>query len=380
MLETRMRQMLAAQKAEGLYRDPLQVATLEGRVAEVGGRKYLNFVSNDYLGLGNDPHWRSVVGECFSKYAPSSSSSPLVCGHYNVMAEAESAYADFFGYGEALFFPSGFQANEAVVSTLLQAADVAVYDKRVHASTVRGLEVSGKPLKGFNHSNVGHLRKRLQRLDEKKVIVFTESLYSMDADLLDISAMEALRKEKDFVSVVDEAHAFGVLGSSGSGHARSVADVAVGTFGKGLGFFGAFVLLPQGYREYLLNFSSPLIYSTALPEAHAAAAIQLLDILRSCDDRREIVLKNASILREKLTNLDLQVLGDAHILAVVVGDEQEAVRISQAFRTKGILCFASRFPTVPRNQALLRIGMTAHHTIEDIHTVAATMAEVLQDK
>ncbi|XPV75500.1 MAG: aminotransferase class I/II-fold pyridoxal phosphate-dependent enzyme [Desulfovibrio sp.] len=379
MFEARMNQMLTARKAEGLYRDPLLLATHQGRIATVAGKEYLNFASNDYLGLGNDPSWRAAVGECFTKYAPSSSSSPLVCGHFAVVDEAEQAYAEFFGYEEAVFFPSGFQANEAVVSTFLKAADVAVYDKRVHASTVRGLRSSSVLLKGFNHGDCAHLLRRLDKNPDKDTVVFTESLYSMDADLLDVSSFQRVREQKEFVSVVDEAHAFGVLGINGCGHARAVADVAVGTFGKGLGFFGAFALMPKGYRDFLVNFSSPLIYSTALPEAHAAAAIQLLGLLRQSDDRREAVLRQARKMRILLSELGLQVQGDAHILAVKIGDEHKAVQIADALRSKGILLFASRFPTVPRGKALLRMGMTALHTDDDLHTVAVTMAQVLQE-
>ena len=236
----RIKTRLEAQKQAALYRRPPLVQKRDGKYLYIDNAKVLNFASNDYLGLGVSETLKNRVARNFAKYSSSSSSSRLVSGNYSVISEAEKEYARYFGYEDALFFPSGYQANMGVLSTLFEKGDTIIFDKHIHASSVKGMTMSKGIFKGYNHNDMSHLKRRLDACRDRQVGVLTESVFSMDGDMLDIHGFGKLKSKYGFLSIVDEAHSFGVLGDKGQGIASEVADVAVGTFGKALGLFGAF--------------------------------------------------------------------------------------------------------------------------------------------
>jgi 8-amino-7-oxononanoate synthase len=378
MFAKQFQDRLLIQREAGLYRNPPVVERREGKYLFVDGRKILNFSSNDYLGLGASRELAEKVSDNFRKYGTSSSSSRLVCGNYSIISSAEKAYADYFGYEDALFFPSGYQANLGVISALFAQEDTVVFDKHIHASSVKGLALSRSEFLGYRHNSMSHLQKRLETRRDKQVCVVTESLFSMDGDFLDIEGLQALKQSHGFLTVVDEAHAFGALGEGGRGIARPVADIAVGTFGKAFGLFGAFALLPSGVKEYLFNFSSPLIYSTTLPEAHAASAMDALEIISRYDRERDSLRKNSLLMRKGLEAEGFRVSGDAQILAVEIGNEALAAAISKNLFQKGVFAFSARYPTVPLGKAILRIGMNALHTDEDTAFFISTLKGIYE--
>jgi len=367
---------LTAQKETGLYREPVEIENKEGKFLLIKGRQVLNFASNDYLGLSVSEKLRQKVSRNFFKYSTSSSSSRLVSGNYSVINQAEKEYARFFGYEEALFFPSGYQANIGIVSALFEKGDLLIFDKHMHASSVKGMLLSGADFHGYSHNSMSHLYKWLEKTVKKKPAVLTESLFSMDGDFLDVLGFKALKERFNFFSIVDEAHAFGAIGENGRGIARDVADIGVGTFGKALGLFGAFVLMPAGLKEYFFNFSSPLIYTTSLPEAHAVSAIDILEIISQCEKQRKHLREISSLTKEHLISEGFCVKGDAHILAVEIGDESRALELSERLLKKDIFVLPARYPTVPLYKAILRIGMTALHTEGDVRKLVSTLKEV----
>jgi len=365
MREEDMKEKLEVQKQAGLYRAPPEITRRAGKFVYIKDRKYLNFASNDYLGLASSREVRKKVAANFAKFGTSSSSSRLVSGNYGIISRAEKAYARYFGYDQALFFPSGYQANIGLISGLFDQEDTIIFDKHIHASSVKGIGMSRAAFCGYNHNNMPHLARRLEANANRRPAVLTEALFSMDGDLLDIEGIARLKKRYDFLTIVDEAHSFGALGRGGRGIARTVADVAVGTFGKAFALFGAFVLMPEGFKEYLYNFSSPLIYSTTLPEAHAASAIDILDIVQNSGHRRRKLNHISGYMKERLQGEGFKTYGDAHILAVEIGAEELAVAVAGRMREKGIFVFPARFPTVPLHKAILRVSMTARHTDRD---------------
>ena len=375
MFAKRFKKRLTLQQQSGLYREPPEVERRQGKYVFINQCKALNFASNDYLGLGVSEELRQKVADNFMKYGASSSSSRLVSGNYSIINQAEKAYADHFGYADALFFPSGYQANVGILSGFFEKKDTVFFDKHIHASSVKGITLSGAGFYGYNHNSMSHLEKRLKKKTTDQVAVLTESLFSMDGDFLDIAGFETQKKRHGFLSIVDEAHAFGALGKNGCGIARDVADIAVGTFGKALGLFGAFVLLPKTFKEYLFNFSSPLIYSTTLPEAHAASVIDLLDEISRSDDKRDRLQEVSSLMKQGLMYEGFKVTGDAHILALEIGKEDRAVELSRSLLEKGLFVLPARYPTVPIGRAILRIGMTALHTREDVRYFINTLKE-----
>ena len=376
MFAERIKNRLLNQHNAGLYRKPVEINKRQEKYLFIGNRKVLNFASNDYLGLSVSEKLRQKVSRNFLKYSTSSSSSRLVSGNYSVINQAEKEYARFFGYEDALFFPSGYQANLGILSALFEKGDLLIFDKHMHASSVKGMLLCGADFHGYNHNSMSHLCKWLEKFTKKKTAVLTESLFSMDGDFLDLQGFKALKERFNFFSIVDEAHAFGAIGENGKGIARDVADIGVGTFGKALGLFGAFVLLPADFKEYLFNFSSPLIYTTSLPEAHAASATDLLEIISQHEKQRKHLSKISGLAKEKLVYEGFCIKGDAHILAVEIGDESRALEISERLLKEDIFVLPARYPTVPLHKAILRIGMTALHAEKDVKKLVSSLKEV----
>lgn len=375
MFDKRFKDRLIMQAQSHLLRQPPMIDAREGNSVWIAGRKLLSFASNDYLGLTASPALKGKVAESFARYGSSSSSSRLASGNYRMIARAEEAYARHFGYDDALFFPSGYQANLGIISALFEQGDAVMFDKHVHASSVKGMALSKAELLGYKHNSMPHLRKRLESRSGVHQAVITESLFSMDGDLVDLEGMKMLRRTFGFLTIVDEAHSFGALGPWGRGIARDIADIAVGAFGKAFALFGAFVLLPGGVKEYLYNFSSPLIHSTALPEAHAASALQALQIVAESDDRREKLARNSRMMKAALISEGYRVNGGAHIIAIEIGDEAAAVAMSKELFDKGVFVLPCRHPTVPWGRAILRISMTALHTEEDMERFIRALRE-----
>jgi 8-amino-7-oxononanoate synthase len=379
MFEKRFIRQLTSQRQAGLYRNPPQISRREGKYVFLGDRKVLNFSSNDYLGLSTSKELRKSFARNIIKYGTSSSSSRLVSANYSLIGQAEREYARYFGYEDAVFFPSGYQANYGVLSTLFKPHDKIIFDKHIHASSVKGIAASGADFYGYRHSSIDHLRKRLETFGSDQAAVVTESLFSMDGDLLDVGVFSELKQRFGFFSIIDEAHSFGAIGEKGRGVARKAADVAVGTFGKALGLFGAFILLSGYLKEYLFNFASPLIYTTTLPAAHAATAMDLLELIEQGDDRRKKLRLASHFMKESLTREGFAINGDAHILALHIGQEDKAVKVSCKLMENGIFAFPARYPTVSINKAILRIGLCAEHTEEDVNFFVETLKRVFRE-
>lgn len=376
MFAERFKNRLLIQQQSGLHRNPPEVTIREGKFLLIGNRKVVNFASNDYLGLSVSEELRQRTARNFQKYGTSSSSSRLVSGNYSVINEAEKAYASYFGYRDALFFPSGYQANLGILSTFLERGDTVIFDKHIHASAVKGMTMSGADFLGYNHNSMSHLERRLETYKSRQTAVLTESIFSMDGDILDVPGLQILKERYGFLTIVDEAHAFGAAGIEGRGIAGPVADIAVGTFGKAFCFFGAFVLLPEGFKEYLFNFSSPLIYTTTLPEAHAATAIDLLEIIGRSEDKRKHLREISQFMKEGLLREGFRVSGDAHILAMEIGDEAKAVQLSRKLLEENIFVLPVRYPTVPLHRSILRISITALFEEEDVTLFIDRVKEV----
>ncbi len=365
------------QKREFLYRCPHKIATRKGKYIDAGGKRLINFSANDYLGLSSDRKIKEIIVRNFEKYPASSSSSRLVCGNYNVVLDAEKKVAEYFGYEDCIFFQTGFQANLALMSTIFLDNHKVFIDKHVHASTISGLKLGGVRFNTFKHNDLTHLKKRLNSNENKNSWVVTESIFSMDGDLLDVEKLFQLKDNYNFKLIVDEAHAVGILGKKGVGLAQGVADIAVGTFTKAFGFFGAFVLLPKIIKEYLFNFSIPLIYSTALPPAHSGCILDLIDIVEDLEDRRWYVQELSQLARQKLEKAGIKYTGSAHIITIPIGEEELGKNISEELISRGYMVFYSRYPTVPLGKSLLRISLCYFHTESDIIKFIELLKDIL---
>jgi 8-amino-7-oxononanoate synthase len=336
------------------------------------GNNVLNFCSNDYLNLAGHPALKSAALHYTGMYGTGSTASRLISGNHNWHEQLEFRLAGFFGYEAALLFNSGFQANISIIQALANRDTVLLYDRLNHNSLIQGARLSGAKLLRYNHCDAGHLKELLLRQHVQTAprrIIVSESVFSMNGDRAPVDSLIQLANEYNALLMIDEAHAIGITGSEGQGLAGRMdgIDIYLATFGKAAGGFGAFVCCSRMMRDFLINFASGFIYTTALPPAVIAAARAALELFPQLHAEREHVSNCSALLIAGLKKIGIDTLAsDTHIIPVVTGDEQRTLALSEALRDQGIYVVAIRPPTVPDGKCRLRISLTAAHTLSDI--------------
>jgi 8-amino-7-oxononanoate synthase len=332
----------------------------------------LNFCSNDYLNLAGHPALKSAAIDYTGMYGTGSKASRLISGNHNWHEQLELHLAGFFGYEASLLFNSGFQANISIIQAVANRDTVLLFDRLNHNSLIQGARLSGARLLRYHHCDAGHLKELLHRQDVQAAprrIIVSESVFSMDGDRAPVDSLIHLAREYDALLMIDEAHAIGITGSEGQGLAgrRDGIDLYLATFGKAAGGFGAFVCCSRMMRNYLINFASGFIYTTALPPAVTAAAQAALELFPLLSAVREHVSDCSAMLIAGLKKAGIDTMAsDTHIVPVVTGDEHRTLALTDALRVQGIHVVAIRPPTVPDGKCRLRISLTAAHTRDDI--------------
>lgn len=335
--------------AEGLERRLRRVQPLGPTRAVVDGREVLLFCSNDYLGLAQHPEVMAA------STGAGSGGSRLISGTRPIHLELEAALEEFFGR-PALLFPSGYHANLALLSTVLQPEDQVASDALNHASIIDALRLSRCQRQVIPHLST--------RVEPHTRLIAVEGLFSMDGDVPDLRSYP-----KEPWLFVDEAHSFGCLGEGrGAAFAAGVEpDFLVATLGKALGSGGAFVVGPPELKALMISAARPFVYTTALPEGVAAAALVALRLADA--ERRERLANNARLLRSWLAEEGVEVLGEAHILPVRAGSE--AMALAEALLEEGIYAPGIRYPTVPRGQERVRLTVSAAHSEAELEQCVA---------
>ena len=369
--DDRIADALAAIRARGRWRElrPAQLAPA-GRIGR-DGRGLIDFSSNDYLGLALHLRLAERAADWGHAYGTGAGASRLVTGTNAAHLAIEARVAAFKGTAAALLFASGWQANAAVIPALLAAAPgAAVFtDRLVHASMHAGL--AGTRQHRFRHNDLAHLAELLDRhgRDAPARFVLVESVYSMDGDRADISALAALARAHDAFLLVDEAHATGVLGPGGAGLCHGVAGVGLvmGTFSKAFGSFGAYVACSALLRDYLVNACSGFIFSTAPPPPVLGAIDAALDLVPAMEGERAHLAAIGEQLRAGLAERGFDTAGSStQIVPALVGPEDRALALSERLAAAGMLAAAIRPPTVPPGTSRLRIALRATHSPADI--------------
>lgn len=340
------------------------------------GKSLLNFGSNDYLGLAADPRLAAAVRDSLDTFGWGSGASPLVCGRASLHATLERELAAFEGTEAALLFPSGFAANVGTVAALVGKGDVVFSDAKNHASLIDGCRLSGATVRIYAHADAGSLAGPLAQSGEfRRRMIVTDSLFSMDGDLAPLSDLAELAERHRAMLLVDEAHATGVFGPSGRGVAEflGVEDgvhVRIGTLSKALGSVGGFVAGSQTLIDWLANRARPYVFSTASPEATAAASLATLAIVRGEPHRCVELLARAAEFRARLAKDGWNVGRSAsQIVPVYIGSAKETMRLAGALREQGIFVPGIRPPSVPEGESLLRISLSYSHTPEMLDTL-----------
>ncbi len=364
----------------GLYRRMRVVSGPQGPSVLVDGRPVLLLCSNNYLGLADHPSVREAAAEAAMRYGAGAGASRLVSGNMTIHRRLEEQLAEFKRAEACLLFGSGYLANAGVVSALAREGDVVFSDELNHASIVDGCRLARAETFVYDHADPDHLEWGLRQAEGRGSLIVTDGVFSMDGDIAPLEEIVELGLRFDARVMVDEAHGTGTLGPEGRGAVADAGlenevDVIVGTLGKALGSYGAFVCCERTMAKYLVNTARTLIFSTALPPPAVAAAMAALRLLREQPRRVDKLRRNADVLRDALAEHGLP-FGDSEtqIVPLVIGDAEETVRASERALAMGVFAQAIRPPTVPAETSRLRLAVMASHTKTELREAAATLA------
>lgn len=374
---------LKKREEEGCLRSLKEVSSRRnGRIC-IGAREYIDFSSNDYLGLSGHPALISKAKEALDRLGAGSSASRLLSGDLEVHHRLEEAVAGFKKTEAGLIFNSGYQANVGILSALYCKDDAIFSDRLNHASIVDGILLSRARMFRFHHNDPDHLEFILkkERARFKKALVITETVFSMDGDRSPLARLVDLKERYGCQIMVDEAHATGVYGPEGSGVVEEDGmsgriDLIMGTFSKALGGFGAYLAASKDIIDYLVNRCRSFIYSTALPPSVTAANLAGLEIVREEPERRLRLLAAARYFRDALRHKGFEIRGSSQIVPLIVGDNHRTLEFSDALQKIGYWVPAIRPPTVPRGEARLRFSLTIYHDMEILKSLTEEIANV----
>ncbi|MBI4663374.1 MAG: 8-amino-7-oxononanoate synthase [Verrucomicrobia bacterium] len=397
----------------GLYRELRQVDSPQSHLLVIDGREYLNFSSNDYLGLANDSRLKEAAIQAIEKFGVGSGASRLISGSLAPLHELEASLAGFKNAERALTFSSGYATALGVIATLVAKDDIIVIDKLAHACIVDAARLSGAALRVFAHNDLNDLEDILKWADRRgtkgsasrrpQTLIVTESVFSMDGDHAPLRELVELKERYGAWLMVDEAHATGIYGPRRQGLAEELGvsdrvEIQMGTLGKALGTVGGFICGSSALVECLINRARSFIFSTAPAPALAAASMAAVTFVQSSagESRRQKLWVRVKQLSEAATRwlpsapgvpsgsgrnlspakLSARAQGNSAIIPIVIGDESEAMKLSAALRAEGIYIPAVRYPAVGRGRARLRVTLTASHTAEDVSRLLQAAANL----
>lgn len=363
----------------------------------LGNRDVVNFSSNDYLGLAQSEELKAAMIEGVQRYGAGSGASRLVCGNLPPHEALEDALARFKSTEAALAFSSGYATAMGVIPGLMEKGDIIILDKLSHASLIDASKLSGATLRVFPHNQVGRLEQLLQNsrrtAPSARVLVVTESVFSMDGDLAPLEKIVPLCEEHNALLLVDEAHAVGVLGPQGRGLVAALGlekrvPLQMGTLSKALGVSGGYIAASRVVIELLINKARSLIYSTAPPPALAFAATAAIELVQGKEGeaRRARLRANLEMMRGAFASegaagraslLPQKAGHPSAILPLIVGDERRALDAAQALLECGYLIPAIRFPTVARGAARLRLTLSALHELAQVEGLIACLHRLM---
>lgn len=363
---------LASIQASNLYRKRQILDSPQGIEIESAGKRYLNFSSNDYLGLANHPDVVAVLQTAAEQYGAGSGSAHLVCGHSAAHHALEEELADWVGRERALLFSTGYMANLGVISALLRKTDAVFEDRLNHASLLDGGLLSGARFQRFHHANRNDLQRRLDQSTAHRKLIVTDGVFSMDGDLAPLQALSTCAQQSNAWLMVDDAHGIGVIGVKGQGSLhvaglnQSQAPILMGTLGKALGTFGAFVAGSEELIELLIQRARTYIYTTAMPAAVAEATRVSVRLAQTEDWRRQKLEDLTIRFQQGLNQLGIKpVDSTTPIQPIVLGESQRAIQVSEGLKQRGFWVTAIRPPTVAKGTARLRVTFSSDH--QDVH-------------
>ena len=390
-----LKNRLDAIREQNLFRELRRVDSAQGPRIEIGGKSFLNFSPNDYLGLANDPALKEAAIKAVEQFGAGSGASRLICGSLAPFHQLEQALADFKRTEAALTFSTGYATAIGTICALLGRADIIILDKLVHASIVDAAKLSGAKLRVFSHNDLNDLEYKLKWAGKiskaesgkrkAEILVVTESIFSMDGDAAPLREIVALKERFGAWLMVDEAHATGIIGEAGRGLAEELGlssqiEIQMGTLGKALGASGGYICGSRVLIDCLVNHARSFIFSTAPVPAAAAAATAAIQFVQSSEGetRQKRLRARVAEWQSQIANRKSQIPGA--IIPIIIGDESKAVAAATKLREQNIFVPAIRYPTVARGKARLRVTLTASHSAGDVATLVRALEQIVNRK
>ncbi len=375
---------LAELERADLLRKPVCIESSQQTTVRIDGREKVVFCSNNYLGLANHPQVVEAVVEAVKEYGHGAGASRLISGTMTPHVQLEEQFARFFRKEAALVFPSGWTANEAVITTIPKKGDLLLLDKLDHASIIDAAKSSEARFRTYRRAAYDRLERLLGGSQPRKFVI-TESIFSMDGDEADLKKLVELKNKYGAFLIVDEAHALGCRGEGGAGLAEELnlldeVDITVATMSKALGSAGGVVAAKKVVIDLLVNKARSFIYTTAPTVSNCAAALAALRLLRTEPRRAERLRDNAQYLRARLTGLGLNTSkSTSHIIPVIIGAEGQALAVSRRLFEMGFFVPAIRPPTVAPGTARLRLSVQSEHTRQHLDGLCAALEELIAE-
>lgn len=371
-------------QGRSLWRARRQINSAQQPVIDIDGKRLLNFSSNDYLGLATHPELIDVAQRAAAQWGVGSGASHLVCGHQGPHHELELSLASFVGAQRAVLFSTGYMANLAVATALTSKEDLILQDKLNHASLIDGATLSRAVFKRYAHTDISHARKILSTTPHRNALLMTDGVFSMDGNIAPLGELKELADAHQALLFVDDAHGFGCLGGTGSGVLSSFGlspqgnVLLMGTLGKAVGSFGAFVAGDTVYIEQLIQSARSYIYTTALPPSVASVSLASIELIkRQGKQLRKKLQSNIDRFKAGVIQLGLALMpSNSAIQPLVLGDESRALAFSAALAERGFLVTAIRPPTVPKGSARLRFAFSASHEFAQIDALLDAIGQI----
>ena len=369
-------------REQELYRTMTVLEGPQTTVVESAGRPQRLFSSNNYLDLANDPEVKAAACEALEQYGVGAGGSRLTTGTGPLHVRLEEELARFKGREAALVFNTGYMTNVGIISALMGRGDVIFSDQLNHASIIDGCRLSGAEVVVYRHNDMADLEAKLGAYRGRKGLIVSDGVFSMDGDLVPLPQLVELAKRYGVHTMIDEAHATGVVGATGRGteehyHMEGSVDVLMGTLSKAVGSEGGFVCGSAELIQYLTNKARSFIFSTALSPVTMAAGLRGLQKIQEEPQRVAQLRDNMAFLCRELGRYGIHVQSDSAILPIIVGEEKRAMAAMEALKERGYYVSAIRYPTVARGSARLRVALMSSHTREELAGLAQALACVL---
>ena len=370
-------------KNGSLFRKMTVFDSAQTAVVTIEGKKQHLFSSNSYLDLSSEPRIKEYAGRILNEYGAGSGGSRLTTGTTRIHMELEQAIAAFKNREAALVFNTGYMANVGILSALTQKGDIIYSDQLNHASIIDGCRLSKADLVVYRHNDMDDLEEKIKAHPGKRGIIVSDGVFSMDGDIVNLPRLTELAGRYGLLSMIDEAHATGVIGATGRGTEgyfgmEGSVGVLMGTLSKAVGGEGGFVCGSRSLIEYLVNKARSFIFSTALSPVSMAADLEGLRLIMEQPERVQKLQENIRFCCAALNARGIDAASETAIIPIIIGGEARAMRVMELLKERGYYISAIRYPTVAKGSARLRLALMSSHTREDLEGLADALKESME--